>query len=168
MLVLPRAPHTIFLYGWAGVGKSYVGNWIAANAGWPVYHADDDLTDEMRDALARAHRFTDAMRDRYFAIVAARIVALQSEHEHLVVTQGAYRRRHRAFLRAQVPAMAMVCVMAPEATVLARVAARRDGISIASARALLQDFESPEDGDFILYNTGADAEIQRQLTTWFG
>ncbi|HSB94870.1 MAG TPA: hypothetical protein VLC91_00365, partial [Spongiibacteraceae bacterium] len=68
-LILDNAPATLFLFGLAGGGKSYVGNLIGRLAGWRVYDADDDLTDEMKQALAEHRPFTPPMRDRFFEIV---------------------------------------------------------------------------------------------------
>ena len=50
-LDIANAPPTLFLFGLAGCGKSYVGNLIGEHAGWHVYHADDDLTDDLDKAV---------------------------------------------------------------------------------------------------------------------
>ena len=114
-LDLRHAPPTLFLFGLAGSGKSFVGNLIGAHAGWHVYHADDDLTDEMRQALAEHRPFTGPMRDRFFAIVVERIRALQREHPRLVVTQAVYKRQHRDYLLAQKLPADRIYVGAPKA-----------------------------------------------------
>ncbi|BAX53158.1 hypothetical protein PDPUS_1_01784 [Photobacterium damselae subsp. piscicida] len=46
-LNLTYAPNVLFLFGLSGAGKSYVGDVIGQHSGWHVYHADEDLTQEM-------------------------------------------------------------------------------------------------------------------------
>jgi len=67
ILDLAKAPATLFFFGLAGSGKSFVGDLIGELANWHVYHADDDLTDEMRLALDEQRAFTNPMRDRTLA-----------------------------------------------------------------------------------------------------
>lgn len=167
-LDLRHAPSTLFLFGLAGSGKSFVGDLIGAHAGWHVYHADDDLTDEMRQALAEHRPFTGPMRDRFFAIVVERIRALQREHPRLVVTQAVYKRQHRDYLLAHIPDMELVCIAADDDTIVRRINQRFDGIPIASAAALRADFEEPVAGTRIINNTGDAAHVIRQLNRHYG
>ncbi len=166
-LDLSKAPSTLFFFGLAGCGKSYVARLVAALAGWTVYDADDDLTDELKLALAERRRFTEAMRDRFFAIVADRILDLQSRHEKLVVSQAVYKRRHRNFLMATVPNFELICVEASESVTNQRLSRRRDGIGNQSAAALRRDFELPG-GEFkLVINDSDDVAIIRQLNRHF-
>lgn len=162
-LDLAGAPPTLFLFGLAGSGKSFVGNLIAERAGWHVYHADDDLTDEMRLALAEHRPFTGAMRDRFFALIVDKILQLQQQHPRLVITQAVYKQQHRDYLLARIPDMELLCVNAEDATILERINRRSDGISIASAAALRADFEEPAASCKIVVNDSDAAAIVRQL-----
>jgi gluconate kinase len=161
-LDLAGAPPTLFLFGLAGSGKSFVGNLIAELAGWHVYHADDDLTDEMRLALAEHRSFTGPMRDRFFALIVDKILQLQQRHPRLVVTQAVYKQQHRDYLLARIPDMELICVNAEDATILQRINRRSDGISVASAAALRADFEEPA-GCKTIVNDSDAAAIVRQL-----
>lgn len=167
-LDLRHAPPTLFLFGLAGSGKSFVGDLIGAQAGWHVYHADDDLTDEMRQALAERRPFTAPMRDRFFALIVGKIRDLQRVHARLVVTQAVYKRQHRDFLLANIPDMELVCIAADDATIIRRINARRDGIALDSAAALRADFEAPVAGTRIVDNSGDAAHVIRQLNRYYG
>lgn len=165
---LPRAPGIVFLFGLAGAGKSWVGDVLATHTGWHVYHADEDLTDELRHALAEHRPFTDPMRDRYLARVAERIAELRVRHSHVIVTQGLYRERHRQALRARFADMTLVCVTAPQDLVMQRIRERPDGISEASARALIADFEPPDTQCLTLFNLSDAQAVLDQAQAWWG
>lgn len=167
-LVLPAAPPVLFFFGLAGAGKTHVGQLVSRMSGRFFYDADDDISDEMKLALAENRPFTEAMREVFFPRVVTRIRELQQQHKTLVVTQGVYKQRHRDYLLREVPAMAMVCVTCNEALLQQRLAARPQGISSASAAALLADFELPSPGMPVIHNDGDDAEVVRQLCCWYG
>ena len=165
---LPRAPSVVFFYGLSAAGKSWCGDVMGRITGRPVYHADENLTDEMKDALAAARPFDDGMRDRYFAIVADEIL-LRRRRGPLIVTQGLYRRRHRRYLLSRVDDMDLICVRAPDDVILKRLVRRKNGISVESARAIAKDFDAP-DGDDLIIDNDDDAEegVLRQLVALYG
>lgn len=165
---LPRAPAVLFFYGLAGAGKTHVGQWVARETGRWFHDADDDISDEMRQALAEQRPFTDTMRDAYFPRVVERIQRLQQQHETLVVTQGVYKQRHREYLQQAIPGVALVCVQCSLTTLQRRLSERQGGISSASAAALLADFEPPPADWPVLVNEGNDADVMRQLIRWYG
>jgi len=155
-----------FLFGLSGSGKSYVGDIIGRANGWPVYHADDDITASMRKALAASQPFTDAMRDEYFLLLADRIRARQAQSapdQPVIVTQGAYKRRSRQFLQKQVPGLAMIWVDAPDNLITRRLNLRSGGISTASAAALKRDFESPAPDSLKIVNDLGEAHVLAQF-----
>ncbi len=145
-LDLPVAPSVLFLFGLAGAGKTYVGQLVSTLTGWPLYDADDDISDDMKQALAEQRPFTEAMREEFFPRVVKRIRALQQQYDHIVVTQGVYKQRHRDYLLTEIPGMEMVGVTCSEAVLQQRLSARHQGISADSAAALLADFEAPSAG----------------------
>lgn len=164
---MESAPHTLFLFGLAGSGKSYVGNLIASQTGWFVYHADEDITDDMRQALAEHRPFTDEMRDDYFALIVENIRALQPDHSHLLVTQAVYKQRHRELLMSHIPDMEMIYVRADDTVIENRLSAREGETSAKSAAALRKDFELPSGAYKTLVNNKGDAEIIRQLNGFY-
>lgn len=168
ILDLSNAPSTLFFFGLAGGGKSYVGNLIGRLAGWHVYHADDDLTAEMQLALAERRPFTEPMRDRFFTIVVEKILNLQKSHAKLTVTQAVYKQRHRNYLQAHIPAIELVCVTATEENIFRRIKRRDDGITVESAAALRADFETPPPTYKTIVNNGGPRDIIEQLNQYYG
>lgn len=168
VLDLRNAPSTLFLFGLAGSGKSWVGNLIGERAGWHVYHADDDLTDEMKLALAEHRPFTGPMRDRFFALIVDKIQDLQQQHARLVVTQAVYKQQHRDYLLAHLADIELICVAAEDATILHRINRRSDGITVASAAALRADFEAPARDCRIIVNDSDAVAVIRQLNRHYG
>ncbi len=144
-----------------------MGDLISKQTGWLVYHADDDITDKMRVALKEKKPFTHEMRDQYFPVITEKILSLQRRHEHLIVTQGVYKQRHRDFLMSKIPNMEMICIDAPNQSIFRRLAKRSDGITAASAAALQLDFEPPVEGTKIIYNDANSERIISQLNQYF-
>ena len=142
-----------------GAGKSYIGDLIGKHLSWKVYHADEDLTDEMILALEKCRPFTDPMRDRYIETIVDRIRELQAKYEHIVVTQGLYKSRHRSQLQHQIKDIELICVRAPETQLIRRIQKRPYGISLESARALFKDFEYPDSNTKIINNNSSDDEL---------
>ncbi len=166
-LDLAFAPSTLFLFGLSGAGKSFVGDLIGEQTGWFVYHADDDITNEMRLALKEKRPFTQEMRDRYFPIIVEKILSLQQHHEHLVITQGVYKQQHRDFLLNKIPNMEMICIDAPDQLISRRLTKRSEGIKSASAAALRLDFEPPAKDTKIIHNDASSERIINQLNQYF-
>lgn len=166
-LEFASAPEVIFFFGVSGAGKSYVGDVIGEQSDWYVYHADDDITPEMKTALANRKPFTDAMRDTFFALITERIKTLRKEHPKLIITQGAYKQKHRTALSNAIPDMEMVWVDAPQELVISRLGHRKDGISPESAAALVKDFEPPKESCKVIHNTGDADHVIGQLNRYY-
>src|SRR5690606_4548719 len=56
----------LVLFGIPGAGKTYVGRVLAADFGFHFRDVDQDLPDEMREAIVNKQPVTDAMRDAFF------------------------------------------------------------------------------------------------------
>lgn len=159
-------PTVWFLYGLSGVGKSWVADNLAAYFGWRVYHADDDITDEMRQALVESRPFTPAMRDSYFERLAQLIRKRLSDaggQQDIIVSQGAYKKSHRQYLAAEIPGFRAVWVEAPDVLWERRIKDRQVGISLSSARALQADFEPPDGSADRLVNDADFAHVLAQF-----
>lgn len=161
-------PVVWFLYGVSGAGKSWVADRLGEHFGWSVYHADNDITQEMKDALARSQPFTPAMRDAYFQRLASLLQQRLNESggQDILVSQGAYKRKHRRFLAQQIPNLRAIWVDAPVSLWEARIKNRQEGISLSSAKALQRDFEPPgtlEDKADRLVNDSDFAHVLEQF-----
>ena len=168
-LDLAGAPPVLFLYGLAGAGKNYAGDLIGRETSRFIYHADIDLTAEMRDALAEKKLFTIAMLDTYFVIVADRIHDLCLTHPAgLVVTQATYRHRHSDYLRATVPGIDMVCVTAADDVIVRRLVSRGDMVAPDYAELMKVKFEAPQPGDHVIVNNAGEHEVLEQFGNLYG
>jgi gluconate kinase len=166
-LNLKHAPATLFFYGVAGSGKSYVANLVGNLAGWHVYEADDDISAAMKLALAEHRPFTDAMRDEFFSRISLKIIELQKKYPKLAVSQAVYKQKHRDYLQRQIPTMEMICVTASDKCISDRIKGRNKGISHASAQALRADFENPPAEAMIVVNENSQLEIVSQLNAYY-
>ena len=163
---LPKAPPALYFYGLTGSGKSYVGD-LLGKAGWRVYHADSDLTPEMKEAIQKKQLFTPEMRNEFYQVVANRIIELLAHGSRLVITQATYKREHRALLQRRIPSMALICVTASPARIAERLKSRGDLITQEYAAQIAKNFEPPLPGELVLANSGGDTEILRQLEAWY-
>ncbi len=161
---LPKSlPSVIYFYGLAGAGKNFVGNILGKMTGWPVYHADSDLTPDMLQAILEKRVFTDAMRDRFYEIVGDRILQLRQKHEHLIVTQATYKRRHRDYLMKRVPDMEMVWVCATDAHILERLQGQGGEVPPDYAARIKTVFEPPMSAAKRIDNDAGEGEVIGQL-----
>jgi gluconate kinase len=166
-LELTKAPSVIYLFGLTGAGKNFVGDLIGRLSGRFVYHADADMTDDMRAAVAEKKTFTPEMRDRYFEIVANRIAELRRTHPRLVVTQATYKQQHREYLTAQVPDMDLICVTASDAKIVKNLIHRGDAVTPEYAARMRVNFESPPKNSKVIVNESDEAEIVSQLNKFY-
>lgn len=163
---VPGARNVWFLYGLSGTGKSWVADRLGAYFGWPVYHADDDITPAMKQALAESRPFTPVMRDAYFeqlAVLIQQRLALAGDNQDIVISQGAYKKRHRQFLAERISNFRPVWIDAPQSLWVERIQQRNEGISLRSAKALQADFEPPEEDSMRLVNDGDFAHVLAQF-----
>ena len=156
-------PSPLFLFGLAGVGKSYVAGLLARRAGYYVYEGDTDLPPAMQGAIARKEPFTDEMRDALCARLIERISELRRDHPRLVITQALYRSQHRQRVQEAVPALTFLWVRASDETIVRRLTERGDAVTPAYAAAMRKNFESPGSQTPSVLNEGSEAEVWEAL-----
>jgi len=150
-------PH-IFLYGLAGAGKSYCGQLFARRLGYHYYDLDVHLTPAMQEAIRAKTTFTDAMRDEFFEVIREKIREACGTHAKILFAQGAYKERHRAFLKAALPSLHFVCVSAPIDVLQGRLAARGGQVTADYALSIAKGFE-PGSEVRLLLNEGAEDAV---------
>lgn len=138
-----QVPSLLFFFGLAGAGKTFTAQHIASALGYKNYELDDDLTPTMREALAHGRSFTDEMRDEYFTLLKARIGDLKREFPHLILSQAAYKERHRRMIQDAHPELTFVWIQSPDALIFERLLKREAGVSAEYARRIHQNFEPP-------------------------
>lgn len=159
----------LFLFGKSGVGKSYVARVCAEDFGFVAYEGDQDLTAEMKLAIAEHRPFTPAMRSRFAAVLAERVSAVWSElvdTPGLVVSQGLFKEQQRLELQQRFPHARWVWVRASDVTLRARLAKRVEHAASASYAELVNaGFEPPQLAHDVLENDLDRASVVRQLGT---
>ncbi len=162
-------PNLVFLFGLAGVGKSYVGRVLAERFGYAAYDLDSDLTPAMRRAIADRIAFTEQMRDEFFDVVESRITELVAVYPRLVLTQGAYKERHRMKISQCHPEIKFVWIDAPVEILRQRLATRADSIAPDYAFRIMSNFEPPGDPAALrlLNDTSSHGELARRFEVLF-
>lgn len=166
-LDLSTAPPVIYLFGLAGAGKNFVGDIIGTLSGRYVYHADQDLTEEMLCAVHEGRVFTPGMRDRFFRVVADRIQELRAVHGPLIATQATYKTQHRDYLRERIPDIDLVCITASDQKLLERLTKRGDHVTADYAEKMRSLFDPPSDTTPVLVNEHGSAEVVQQITALY-
>ena len=164
---LRAAPSVLFLFGLAGAGKNYVGDLLAGLSGRYVYHADCDLTPAMHEAIRRGAGFTDQMRNDFFTIVAQRISELRYQHGPLIVTQAAYKQRHRDYISDTVGDVEFVHIVAPDEVIAARLRSRGDLITPEFSKVMRAHFELPEPMVKSIDNSATQDNVLVQLVSLY-
>ncbi len=162
-LTLHRAPAVLFFYGIAGSGKSFVAKLLSERSDYFLYEADNDISPEMKLALAEHRPFTDAMRDEFFTRIAEKINHLKLSYSKIVVSQAVYKHKHRVYLQQHITNMDLICVQASDGHLLERIRGRGKGISLESAAALRADFEQPAYDDKTIVNESDQTAVIQQL-----
>jgi len=160
---LSVAPDVIFLFGLAGAGKNFVGDLLSRHSGRLVYHADTDIPESMRHAIAQKKNFTDQMRDEFFEVIRHKVLELQGKHRQLIITQAAYKQRHRDFIRQHIPGVQFVHVTADDVVIAQRLQRRGDWISPEYAAQMRAQFEAPSVQYPEIVNNGTTTEVLRQI-----
>jgi gluconokinase len=161
-------PPYIFLFGVAGVGKTYSGEAVSQRLGLVSYDLDQDMTPAMRAAIAQGQPFTDEIRDEFFEVVCQRITDLKAKHPQCIFMQGAYRQKHRDRVTHTHPDVVFVLVDAPEELTLQRLHGRGNKVSREYAATLRSSFEAPPSGTPVLVNdTCTRDELVERFTAIF-
>lgn len=162
-----QLPSAILLFGVAGVGKTYLGATLSAPLSYYHYELDRDLTPAMLLALREGREFTEEIRDEFFQHAVNRIHDILSQYPRVIFTQGAYKERHRAFLRQHVPGLECVWVTAPEAIVQERLRGRGGAVTGDYAKLIHHNFEKPPSGRVFLNDTSVQEELIERLVGLF-
>ena len=151
------------MFGKAGAGKNFVAGIFEREFGYYFYDADQDLTPEMIDAINKNQRFSNKMRDRYFAIVKIKLKKLLETENKVVLTQGLFKNKHRFDLLKEFPFARFIWVDADQSILESRILARNNFITKEYARKINSYFEEPEFVCSKIMNNEGEPEILLQI-----
>jgi len=167
-LDLAYAPPILYLFGIAGVGKTFIGQLITSRSDYRAYDADIDFSPEMHRTIREGRAFTDEMRQEYYAHVARRILELRQDAPRLVVMQGTYKQWCRDIITDAVRDAELVHVVADPKLVEERLIRRGNQISPGYAAMILKIFEDPVGRYKELFNNESAREVILQLNRFYG
>lgn len=152
-----------FLFGKAGAGKSYIGNFMQSHFSAIHFDADKLLTPEMKDFIAHDKQFTQAMVNVYMTKIKEKINFFYTnitDNSAVVITQAAYRNINRLDILKAFPEIIFILIHAESEVCLTRIRVRNHGVTVPYAKAMEPYFELPEPGfNYItIDNNGATQE----------
>jgi gluconate kinase len=153
----------IYLFGLPAAGKNFVGRVLADEFGFYFHDGDLNLTDELRQAVRDQRPFTDAMRDRYYAVLIERMVELTETFEYVAVGQATFKERHRQQIAARFPGVVFILVTADEDVRMERLRQGFNPVTVEYARRIVAFFEPPQHPHFTVVNNGNRREVIEQL-----
>ena len=143
----------IILFGFPGVGKTYVGKIFEKNFKYYFYEGDNDLTDEMKKAIIVQKVFTDKMRNEYFKILINKIQKLESKYQNLVVAQTFIKEKYRLDLIGKIPRARFILIETKTPIREKRLEERKDSpLEMEYARKMCGNFEKPKINHQIIIN----------------
>lgn len=149
----------LILFGLAGSGKSYVGDFLAAR--FNFYHQDADLwlTPEMESYIAMNKVFTTEMVESFTGIIIEKLESLVNIYPRIVISQGLYRKFQREiiakyFFNYEVKFIQVSC---SDEIIVERLASRGNKVNFAYASLIKKYFE-PEEKGLIINNDNFDLE----------
>lgn len=152
----------LYLYGLAAAGKNYVGGVLEESFGFTFYDGDLDLTDELREAVRAEQPFTDAMRDRFYAVVVRRIGELREQVPFLAFAQATFKERHRQQILAAYPETVFVLVTADFDVRMARLQDGMNPVTADYAQRIDAFFEAPQHATMVIDNSGSRSAVAGQ------
>ncbi len=158
----------VVIMGVAGVGKSTIGELLAAQLGCAFLDGDSLHSPANIDKMTRGIPLTDADRAPWLAAIHARIVDSFHFHKDLVIACSALKRRYREILAAGV-AIVWVYLKGSEKVIRARLLARHHHfMKVQMLASQLADLEEPSDAiviDVAVQPAVAVQQIVSALTT---
>ncbi len=159
-------PQAVVVMGPSGLGKSLIGEALAARLGWSFLEGDDLHPPENRAKMTRGLPLDDADRAPWLAAIRDRIS--EAAAPGLVVACSALKRRYRDVLREARAEVRFLELKADPAVVAARLAARRGHFMppslLASQFAALEPLAPEEPGAAVSAEASPEETVRRALS----
>ncbi|WP_018633406.1 gluconokinase [Neomegalonema perideroedes] len=155
----------VILMGPSGVGKTTLGEALAARLGWPFLEGDDLHPPENRAKMTRGIPLDDADRAPWLAALRDRISEEAARAPGLILACSALKRRYRDLLREARAEVRFLELTADPALIGERLSQRRGHFMpaslLASQLAALEPLAPDEPGARISVSGSAEAVMAR-------
>lgn len=155
----------IVIFGYPGVGKTYVGNVLKEKFGFYFYDGDTNLSIGMKQAIKTKTQFSKLMRLLFFQRLHKSVGLLIRKHPKLGVTQTFIKEEYRTKFLKEFPQARFILITADNIIREKRLKKRSElSLDISYARYMVEHFETPQISHFELSNnTDGHMEIVKQL-----
>ncbi len=155
----------IVLFGLPGTGKSFVGKIFQEYFDYYFYDGDNDLTEEMKEAIKTKTVFTDQMRDVFFEKLISKVQDLRSRIQNLVVTQTFIKEKYRVDLLKKIPETKFILIKTKKFIREKRLVQRKNyPLDLEYARKMEINFDKPIiDHHVITNNIDGVEDIKKQI-----
>lgn len=155
----------IILFGLPGTGKSFIGKIFKEYFDYYFYDGDNDLTEEMKEAIKAQRVFTDQMRDVFFEKLIRNIQELKSRHKKLVVAQTFIKEKYRVDLLKKISGAKFVLIETKKSIREKRLTQRKDyPLDLEYARKMEANFDKPIiDHLRIVNNVDGVEDVKKQI-----
>lgn len=134
----------IILFGLPGTGKTYVGKIFEKYFDFYFYDGDNDLTEEMKEAIKVQKVFTNQMRDVFFEKLIKSILNLKFKHKKLAVAQTFIKDKYRVDLINKIPETKFILIKTKKSIREKRLNQRTNcPLKIEYARKMNVNFDKP-------------------------
>jgi len=158
----------IILFGLPGTGKSYVGKIFEKYFDFYFYDGDNDLTEEMKEAIKVQRVFTDKMRDVFFEKLIRNVQKLKSKHKKLVVAQTFIKEKYRLDLLNKIPKTKFILVETKKSIREKRLFQRTDyPLDLEYVRKMELNFDKPIISHLIIVNNIDGVEVTKKQIKLF-
>jgi shikimate kinase len=153
----------IFLFGYPGVGKNYVGETLASYLGFYFWDADLALTSNMQAYIANKQVFSQEMRDQFIQIIIKNTVEFLQKHPNVLITQALYKEKNRVELATAFPEAQFIWIKASPQNILKRLELRNNAVDQTYAEKIQSQFEEPSLPHKLIVNDSDQADIIKQF-----
>lgn len=153
-------------FGLPGAGKSYAAR-VFERFGFYVHDADEDLPDDMRQAIATQQMVSDEMRDRFFRNITEHVERLITRHTKIVVAQTFIKEKYRQRFLERFPQARFVLLEADDPLRERRLSHRtHQPLDPEYTRKMIKLFEPPHIPHQVISNDAdGDQHLEAQIQT---
>jgi len=154
----------ILLFGYPGVGKTFIGEILRDDFDFFFYDGDADFGPEIETAIREGKLFSDELRNEYFHRLISSTEKLNNKHENVVMSQTLAKNKSQKMMLEEFPNARFIKLVAPMEVLKERLRSRKDHlVPLEYAEKVFEYFEEPEIPHEVLHNDGDKEKIKIQL-----